>query len=109
MYLHVEASDEAGHEGDVALKVKTIEYLDQRIVRPIWETVSTWDEAVTIALLPDHPTPCALRTHTSQPVPFLIYRPGQEPDAVSVYDESSCRKGYYSFLQGKEFIEALLN
>ncbi len=109
VYLHVEASDEAGHEGDVALKVKTIEYLDQRIVRPIWEALSTWDEAVTIALLPDHPTPCSLRTHTSQPVPFLIYRPGQEPDDVSVYDEFSCREGYYSLLQGKEFIEALLN
>ena len=77
VYLHIEASDEAGHEGDVDLKVKTIEYLDQRIVKTILEEVSTWSEPVCIAILPDHPTPCALKTHTTDPIPFVIYKPDE--------------------------------
>ena len=82
VYLHIEASDEAGHEGDVDLKIKTIEYLDSRAVKPIFDEVSTWDEPVTIAILPDHPTPCVYKTHTSSPVPFIIYRPGEKADDV---------------------------
>lgn len=109
VYLHIEASDEAGHEGDVALKVRTIEYLDQRVVKPILEELGTWDEPVTIALLPDHPTPCALRTHTTDPIPFIIYRPGEEGDAVPVYDEFACRKGSYGLLRGMEFMQQLIN
>lgn len=109
VYLHIEASDEAGHEGDVALKMKTIEYLDQRVVKPILEELGSWDEPVTIALLPDHPTPCALRTHTTDPIPFIIYRPGVEGDAVPVYDEVACKKGSYGLLRGMEFMQQLVN
>lgn len=105
VYLHIEASDEAGHEGDVDLKIKTIEYLDHRIVKPVFEAVSTWDEPVTIAILPDHPTPCALRTHTMDPVPFIIYRPGETGDEVQVYDEFACRKGSYGELREMEFMQ----
>ena len=57
VYLHIEASDEAGHEGDIPLKLQTIENLDKRIVGPIYEAVKDWDEKVAIAVLPDHPTP----------------------------------------------------
>ncbi len=105
VYLHIEASDEAGHEGDVDLKIKTIEYLDHRIVKPVFEAVSTWDEPVTIAILPDHPTPCALRTHTMDPVPFIIYRPGETGDEVQLYDEFACRKGSYGELREMEFMQ----
>ena len=108
VYLHIEASDEAGHEGDVDLKIKTIEYLDARIVKPILDEVSTWDEPVTIAILPDHPTPCAFKTHTNKPVPFIIYRPGETPDAVTAYDEFSCEKGSYGLLKGMEFMQTLI-
>jgi 2,3-bisphosphoglycerate-independent phosphoglycerate mutase len=108
VYLHIEASDEAGHEGDVDLKIKTIEYLDSRIVKPIFEEVSKWDEPVTIAILPDHPTPCALRTHTMEPVPFVIYKPGEEGDSVNVYDEFACRKGFYGELREMEFMRAFM-
>jgi len=107
VYLHIEASDEAGHEGDVALKIKTIEYLDRRVVKTIMEETAKWDEPVTIALLPDHPTPCFLRTHTSNPVPFIIYKPGQQPDGVCVYDEFAAAKGGYGLLEGDEFMKAL--
>ena len=109
VYLHVEASDEAGHEGDVSLKIKTIENLDSRIVGPVSEAVQHWDEPVAIAVLPDHPTPCKLRTHTAEPVPFLIYRPGIEPDEVQTYDEAACRAGSYGHLKGNEFINAFMN
>jgi 2,3-bisphosphoglycerate-independent phosphoglycerate mutase len=95
VYLHIEASDEAGHEGDVDLKIKTIEYLDYRVVQPILEEVASWDEPVTIAILPDHPTPCAIKTHTNKPVPFVIYRTNEAGDAVQQYDEFACEKGSY--------------
>lgn len=108
VYLHVEASDEAGHEGDVELKIKTIENLDRRAIGIIYEAVKDWDEPVAIAVLPDHPTPCAIRTHTCHPVPFLIYKPGEEPDEVSIFDEFSVEKGKWGVLKEDEFIKAFL-
>ena len=108
MYLHIEASDEAGHEGDVELKTKTIEYLDQRVVKYILEETAKMDADVAIAILPDHPTPCALKTHTRDAVPFTIYKPGAEADAVEVYDEFDPRNGIFGTLQGDEFIRAFL-
>lgn len=109
VYLHIEASDEAGHEGDVPLKLKTIEYLDCRAVGPIYEAVKDWDEPVAIAILPDHPTPCELRTHTAEPIPFLIYYPGIEPDNVSTYDEVACQKGEYGLLDKDEFMNLFMD
>jgi 2,3-bisphosphoglycerate-independent phosphoglycerate mutase len=105
VYVHVEASDEAGHEGDVRLKVKTIENLDKRLIRPILEAIETWAEPVTIALLPDHPTPCRLKTHTAAPVPFVIYKPGETADKVAEYNEFSAKSGKYGLLRGNEFIK----
>lgn len=109
VYLHIEASDEAGHEGDVELKTKTIEYLDHRIVKYIIEETAKMDEPVAIAILPDHPTPCALKTHTHDPVPFTIYYPGIEPDGVEVYDEFSVKNGKLGLLKGDEFIKKFLS
>ena len=108
VYLHVEASDEAGHEGDVDLKIKTIEYLDKRAIKLIFEALQTWDEPVAIAVLPDHPTPCSIRTHTNEPIPFIIYKPGQTPDAVQRYDEYAANEGYYGELKEDEFMREFL-
>lgn len=105
VYLHIEASDEAGHEGDFELKKKTIEYLDERVIKTVLEETKNWGIPVTIALLPDHPTPCAVRTHTKSPVPFVIYKPGQAPDDVTAYDEFSAQNGGYGLLKGAEFIQ----
>ncbi len=107
VYLHIEASDEAGHEGDFELKKRTIEYLDERVVKTIYETTKNWDEPVAIAILPDHPTPCSIKTHTNSPVPFLIYRSNEEGDDVQVYDEFAAQKGAYGLIQGKQFMETL--
>lgn len=109
VYLHIEASDEAGHEGDVQLKLRTIENLDRRVVGPICEALSQWDEPVAIAILPDHPTPCAHRTHTAEPVPFLIYHSGIMPDSVQTFDEIACCDGAYGLLEKDEFIRAFLD
>lgn len=109
VYLHIEASDEAGHEGDVQLKLQTIENLDKRAVGPVYEAVKDWDEPVAIAVLPDHPTPCELRTHTAESIPFLIYYPGIEPDDVQEYNEISCRYGSYGKLEKDEFMNAFMD
>ncbi|NCB07212.1 MAG: cofactor-independent phosphoglycerate mutase [Bacteroidia bacterium] len=108
VYLHIEASDEAGHEGDVELKTKTIEYLDERVVKYILEETKKMDEPVTIAVLPDHPTPCALKTHTREPVPVIIYNPDIKPDNVEVYDEFSVGKGTLGLMKGDDFMREFL-
>lgn len=107
VFLHVEASDEAGHDGDVNLKVRTIEYLDSRIIGPIYEAMK--DDDITIAVLPDHPTPAELRTHVAEPVPFLIWNKQMSPDTVSTFDEDSCQAGTYGHLKDDEFMQALMN
>lgn len=109
VFLHVEASDEAGHDGDLELKIKTIEYLDKRIVKPIYEEVKTWDEPVCIAVLPDHPTPVEMRIHVNEPVPFLIWYPGIEADDVERYDEVSCVSGCYGLLRLQQFMQTLMS
>jgi len=109
VFLHVEASDEAGHEGNVELKIRTIEYLDKRIIGPIFEEVKNWDEPVAIAVLPDHPTYCRTKTHVREAIPFLLYKPGQTPDEVRIYDEFSVLKGSYGLLKGNEFVKAMFD
>lgn len=109
VYLHVEASDEAGHDGDLELKLKTIENLDRRIVKPVYEEVSTWtDTPVCVAILPDHPTPVELRIHVAEPVPFIIWHPGITPDGVETYDEVSCVSGSYGLLRLEEFMNKFM-
>jgi len=109
VYLHIEASDEAGHEGDFELKKKTIEYLDSRVVKYIMDETAMMDEPVTIALIPDHPTPCDIRTHTRDAVPFIIFKPNVAPDSVSEYNEESVNEGFYGTLKDDGFMLALLN
>ena len=108
VYLHIEASDEAGHEGNFELKQRTIEDLDKRAVGPIYEAVKDWEEPVAIAVLPDHPTPCKLRTHTAEPVPFLIYYPGIAPDSVQTFDEVACVEGVYGVMKENEFMNEFM-
>ena len=108
VFVHVEASDEAGHDGDLDLKLKTIEYLDQRLIAPIYHEVKDWQEDVCIAVLPDHLTPVEMRIHVGQPVPFLIWHRGIEADDVQQYDEVSCVNGSYGLLKLNEFMQALM-
>lgn len=116
VFLHVEASDEAGHDGELDLKLQTIENLDKRMVGPIYDEVSTWGteagiaagkpaEPVAIAVLPDHYTPVEMRIHVGKPVPFIIYYPGIEADNVQEYSEVSCVDGGYGMLHLEQFMK----
>lgn len=109
VFVHVEASDEAGHDGDIELKVRTIEYLDQRLIAPIYNKIRTWKEPVCMAVLPDHLTPVEMRIHVGEPVPFLIWHPNIEPDEVQQYDEMSCTRGAYGLLRLNEFMQTFMS
>lgn len=108
VFVHVEATDEAGHDGDLELKLRAIDYLDKRLIKPVYEAVCQMNEPVCIAILPDHPTPVEMRIHVNEPVPFLIWHPGIEADAVEHYDEVSCVSGSYGMLKLNEFMNQLM-
>ena len=108
VFVHVEATDEAGHDGDIDLKLKAIDYLDKRLIKPILEAIEQMDEPVCVAILPDHPTPVELRIHVKEPVPFIIWHKGITPDEVEYYDEVSCVSGGYGLLQLNEFMNELM-
>ena len=108
VFVHVEATDEAGHDGDVDLKLRAINYLDQRLIRPIVEAIRKMDEPVCLAVLPDHPTPVELRIHVNEPVPFMIWHQDIEADSVQQYDEVSCVGGSYGLLRLHEFMDAFM-
>ena len=108
VFLHIEAIDEAGHERNVELKIKTIENLDKRVCGPIFKAVEDLGEVVRIALLPDHPTPCRLRTHTSSPVPVLIFEKGSRGDGILVYNEKTAAYGTLGEMEHDDFIKEFL-
>jgi 2,3-bisphosphoglycerate-independent phosphoglycerate mutase len=108
VYVHVEATDEAGHARDLDLKIKCIEMLDNRLVCPILEGVEKLGLEVCIAVLPDHPTPVSTGVHASDPVPVAIMRPGDTPDATTCYDEEQARAGNIPFMRGDDFIKLAL-
>ena len=109
VYLHVEASDEAGHDGDLELKLSCIENLDQRLVTPSSLTKCPLSMgSIVHSLLPDHPTPVHHRTHTAEPVPFCIFTPGIEPDKVQTFDEVAAKEGIYGILEGDAFIKEFM-
>ena len=109
VFVHVEATDEAGHDGDIALKLKAIDYLDQRLLKPIIKAIEEMDEPVCVAVLPDHPTPVEMRIHVNEPVPFLIWHKDISADEVHYYDEESCHLGAYGTLESDEFIKEFMS
>jgi 2,3-bisphosphoglycerate-independent phosphoglycerate mutase len=110
VYVHVEAPDEAGHMGDLRLKIEAIEALDGKVVGPILEGMKKF-KRYKILVLPDHPTPLSVRTHIADPVPFVIY--SNEPGAASAYgktfDEVSAGRSGIFIEKGFELIERFLN
>jgi 2,3-bisphosphoglycerate-independent phosphoglycerate mutase len=109
VFLHVEAPDEAGHQGDVQAKVQAIEDFDAKVVGPMLEGLPKHFDAYRVLLLPDHPTPIALKTHVREPVPIALYGTGVEPDAVQTYDESVREKGSLDIQHGTNLMNILLS
>lgn len=103
-YVHVEAPDEAGHDGNLELKIKTIEDFDTRLVGRVIEGIERNGTEAVVAVLPDHPTPVETRVHARDAVPFAIRDPRHKPDSVTHYDEASCAKGSFGLLRGDQFI-----
>jgi 2,3-bisphosphoglycerate-independent phosphoglycerate mutase len=105
VYVHVEAPDEAGHDGNLQLKIKTIEDLDARLVSRILAGADL--SKTVVAVLPDHPTPVEKRIHVRDAVPFAIRDPRQAPDNVARYDEASCASGSFGTIHGDTFVRAV--
>lgn len=105
--IHVEAPDEAGHEGMLDSKIEAIENIDRRILARILDGMN--GKEFTIGILPDHPTPVSIKTHTSDPVPFAIYSTRKEGDTVDKFTENSAKKGTYGLRNGTEFMNLLLD
>ena len=99
--IHIESPDEAGHSRDYKLKVKTIEDIDKRFLGRL---LNGLDEEYTIAILPDHPTPIRIGTHTKDPVPFTIFSPNMKADKVKEFDEESVKEGRFGTLEGEQFM-----
>ncbi len=104
VYVHVEAPDEMGHQGSVERKIQAIEHVDQRVLRPIREAMDASGEPYRILVLPDHPTPIRLRTHTSDPVPYLLYDSTRELRRIGAYNEKEARESGRLVEQGYELI-----
>ncbi|NOX32878.1 MAG: phosphoglycerate mutase, partial [Deltaproteobacteria bacterium] len=105
--VHVEAPDEAGHLGDWQEKITAIERVDKDIIGTILHGINCNDN-LRILILPDHPTPVSLRTHTCDPVPFLMYGTGIEPDKINKMGESIARTSTIFFKDGHELMEYFL-
>lgn len=109
VFVHVEASDEAGHAKDLRQKILAIEYLDSRLIAHVMRGLEDRGIEATIAVLPDHLTPVAQGNHVHGPVPVAILNPRLEPDSVQSYDETACASGSLGMLRGSDFIRTLLN
>jgi len=108
VFVHIEAPDEAGHSGDIDEKIKAIERIDKHILEPLMEALPKYGD-FKIAVLPDHPTPIDIRTHTRDQIPIAIYSSKDTPDDVEVYDEDSVKEGSLGELTGCNLLKLLLN
>ncbi|MCD4822821.1 MAG: cofactor-independent phosphoglycerate mutase [Methanococcoides sp.] len=107
--VHVEAPDEAGHMGDLEAKLQAIEDFDEKVVGTVLRAAKESDEDYIIVVLPDHPTPIALRTHTSEPVPFVMYSTLEdEVDDVETFDEAAMKKGSLGIVRGCDLVQLMM-
>ena len=93
-YIHVEAPDEMGHQGSVEKKVLSIEYLDEKVIRPVVEAMDASGEDYRLLILPDHPTPIRVRTHTAESVPYLLYDSRKDTKSARLYNEREAASGH---------------
>lgn len=108
VYIHVEAPDEMGHQGSVERKVKAIEYLDGRVIGPVYEQMKKSGEDFRLLVMPDHPTPIRTRTHSSDPVPYMLYDSAAEQDHEWDYNEKEAKESGHYLDEGYTLIREFL-
>lgn len=109
VFVHVEAPDEAGHEGSIDKKLRAVEDFDSLIVAPILKHAKASDEPFTILVLPDHPTPISLKTHVPDPIPFAVYRTDKKnSDSAETFDEESVKKGSFGLVKASDLVGILV-
>lgn len=106
VYIHMEAPDECGHQGDKAGKIRSIELIDSLVVGPIFEEMTRRGERFRMLITPDHPTPLSLRTHVADPVPFVMYDSGKPARGIETYNEGLVRTTRVYFPSGVEMFRA---
>ena len=107
-YIHVEAPDEMGHQGSLERKLKAIEFLDERVIKVVKEQMDASGVEYRMLVTPDHPTPIVLRTHTPDPIPFLLYDNTKERRRIGFYNEKEAMESGIVVEDGYEMIEKLL-
>lgn len=107
-YVHVEAPDEMGHQGSLPNKVEAIESLDAKVIRTVVEGMQAANEPFRLLVMPDHPTPIRCRTHTSDPVPFLLYDSTRELKRIGFYNEAEAKESGVFYPDGYQLIDTLL-
>lgn len=108
VYIHVEAPDEMGHQGSIENKVQSIEWLDSRIIKPVYEALKASGEDFRVLILPDHPTPIRLRTHTADPVPYMLFDSTKTDKTNNIYNEVYAQKTGILIKEGHKLIDKLL-
>lgn len=108
VYLHMEAPDECGHQGDKAGKIRSIELIDSLVVGPIFAEMKRRKERFKMLITPDHPTPLALRTHVGDPVPFVMYDSGRKVDGIETYNEGLVRTTRVYYPSGVDMFKAFI-
>lgn len=107
-YIHIEAPDEMGHQGSIEKKVQSVEYLDQRVIHPLLQKLEAEGVPFRLLIMPDHPTPIRVRTHTSDSVPYLLYDSGQELKKDWNYNEKEAARSGNFIAGGHTLIDKLL-
>lgn len=106
-YIHVEAPDEMGHQGSLEKKLQAIEYLDTRVIQRVKDSMEESGEAYRMLILPDHPTPVSVKTHTADPVPYLLYDSRRQEERDCVYNEAEALRQGNLIQEGYRLIEKL--
>ncbi|MBO5389514.1 MAG: phosphoglycerate mutase, partial [Lachnospiraceae bacterium] len=106
-YIHVEAPDEMGHQGSMERKIQAIENLDERVIKIVYDALTASGEDFRMLVLPDHPTPIVLRTHSSEPVPYILYDSTEPKESVLKYNEKDAKAGGIYVAEGHTLIDHL--